>query len=477
MNNNAFKRAMVPILCILTLTIIACYLITTEYKKEKRESRLETEKENEISEAEEEVVDMESLEYAATGILIGKDTVKKALTIRPVEGGSDFLLEYDGTTSFLAKHGNSISIDQLSLGDIVDVNYSIHSGKLKTIQLSENAWTMTDISKFEINEKRKQMTVGDDTFKIDENLVISYGEEMASLMDITSLDTLKIQGVDRKVCSITVERGHGYIRLQNDAYFVGGWLEIGQDIIKPITSEMLVPVPEGTYQVKVSHKGYAGQKNMVIERDKESVLDLDEIEIEEVAIGHVQFNIKPDYAQLYVDDEMTDFIERVPLEYGIHKVHVELAGYESVDTNIKILSDYANVEISLEPLEDTTSSSSSTSQYNANASASSTAYFDTYTTTSSSVIYSTDATTSSSSSSSTAVVVSDTRQIYVEAPTGAEVYLDGNYIGIAPAHTNKVTGQHVLTLSKNGYVTKSYTINVDSDDRDVTFSFSDLIAE
>ena len=470
MNNNTLKRAIVPILLILTITVIACYFIVTEYNRERRaaiKAQTEAEKGAEEEDEQEELVDMESLEYQVTGVLIAKDTEEKTVTLRPVANGNDFLLKYDGTTQFLGTYGNSLSMDQLRLGDIVDANYSVHSGKLKTLSLAEDSWTMTDISKFEINEKRKQMVIGDDTLKIDDGLVISYGQELAELMDVTDTDTLTVKGVDRKVCSVIVERGHGYIRIKNDAYFVGGWLEVGTDIIKPITSEMLVPVPEGTYHVKVSHKGYAGQKDMTIERDKEEILDLDEIDIEEVAIGHVRFEIEPDYAQLFVDDEITDFDDRVPLEFGIHKVHVELAGYESVDTNIKILSDYANVEITLEKADDDTSGTASSSTYMGPPAV----------TSSSTDTYSTTNLWDTSSSSTSTVVVSDTRQIYVEAPVGAEVYLDGNYIGIAPTNTNKVTGQHVLTLSKSGYTTKSYTINIDSDDRDVTFSFSDLIAE
>lgn len=462
MSNKTLQKALVPIILIIMITLVACYFIITEYNEQKKASR--NPNQNTVSEAgdeaKEDVVGLDELSYDCTGTLLDKNEEEGTVTIRPIDGGDDFLLKYDGTTKFMAKHGNSITTQQLMLGEIVDVTYSVHSGKLRSVRISESAWTMTDVTDFLVNEKRKTMDIGDETFKIEDDLVISYGDRLAKLMDITEYDSLIVKGCDRKVSAIIVDRGHGYIRLMNDSYFVGGWIEIGQDIIKPVTSEMLVPVPEGKYHVKVTNKGYAGQEDMVIERDKEVVLDLAKVEIEEVAIGHIEFKINPDYAQLMIDGEMTEFTERVPLEYGVHKVHVELAGYKSVDTNIKIASEYANVEITLEE-DNETDSSSVTNKLPPTSSSSSS--FET--------------SSSSSSSDSSQVVVSDTNQIYVEAPEGAEVYLDGNYIGIAPAHTGKVTGQHVLTLSRNGYETKSYTIMVDNSDRDVTFSFSDLIAE
>lgn len=462
MSSSTLRKAIVPILLIITITIVACYFILNEYGNKNPSAAIQKPQQEEPVEEAPEVVEKDKLQYTITAVLTGVDAENMVISVLPVESGNEFNLSYDGTTTFYARHGNSITISQLQLGEVVDVTYSVHSGILRSVQISDNAWTMTGVTRFEINEKRKSMTIADDTYKIGPDLVVSYGDRLQELMDVTQMDSLTVKGIDRKIISVIVERGHGYIRLANDAYFVGGWIEVGQEIIKPITSEMLLPVPEGTYHVKVTNRGYAGEEDLVIERDKENVLDLDKIEIEEVAIGHIEFVIEPEYAQLYVDKEMTDFTDRVPLEYGIHSVHVEAAGYKSVDTNIRIASEFANVEISLE-LDEEDMSSSSTNKY---APPSITGTSSTASSTLSAPIQ---------TSSSSPVVVSETNQIYVEAPVGAEVYLDGNYFGIAPAHTNKVTGQHVLTLSKDGYATKSYTINVDNEDRDVTFSFSDLV--
>ena len=68
--------------------------------------------------------------------------------------------------------------------------------------------------------------------------------------------------------------------------------------------------------------------------------------------------------------------------------------------------------------------------------------------------------------------------MYVESPEGAEVFVDGIYVGIAPISFIKPEkGSHVITLSRNGYVTKSYTVSVADDDRDVTLSFSELAGQ
>ena len=65
-------------------------------------------------------------------------------------------------------------------------------------------------------------------------------------------------------------------------------------------------------------------------------------------------------------------------------------------------------------------------------------------------------------------------KVHIDSPVGAEVYLDGNYIGIAPVDFEKKAGNYVITLRKTGYQTRSYTLQVDSEEKDVTYSFSEL---
>ena len=66
-------------------------------------------------------------------------------------------------------------------------------------------------------------------------------------------------------------------------------------------------------------------------------------------------------------------------------------------------------------------------------------------------------------------------KVYIDAPSGAEAYLDGNYIVITPVSFNKVSGSYVVTLRKTGYQTRSYTLQIDAEEKDVNYSFTDLI--
>ena len=489
------EKVIIPVIIIMIITMVGIYYISKEYEKQRAEQRAkEIEETVEASEAD-SPVDKDDLVYQNIAMLVGKNEEEHKLKFISVENERLFELEYSGATPILGKHGNSLTLAEIPLGEILDVTYSVHSKELFELKISDEAWTFTDVTKFDINADEGRMDIAGSTYKLPKTSVVSYKDELATFMDVTNVDTLIVKGYGRKVCSIIVDRGHGYVRLSNDSYFEGGWIEIGQEIIKKVTEEMLIPVPEGDYHVRLTNRGYAAEEDVTIERDKETVIDLSNIDIKEVAIGHVDFTIVPNYAQLFVDGQMTDFEERVALEFGIHHVHVELAGYKSVDTNIRVSDQYADISIALEEEGSDTSSSSSSSSSSSDASTTAVADVPHYTTddngntipilthnvpaaTSNTGTGATTSSSSSLTSSSTDAVISNTRKMYVESPEGAEVFLDGIYVGIAPISFIKPeAGSHVITLSKNGYKTKSYTISVAGDDRDVTLSFSEMIQE
>lgn len=507
------KKLIIPITIILLLLGIGCYWITTEYDKVK----IRRENEQFLDSVSEKPLADDELRYEVESVLLGVDKNAKIIKLMSVSDKKVYELNYDGTTNFFGKHGNSLSVDQIRIGDAVKADYSIHSGKLSNMTLSSIAWSRSDVKEFIIDKKKDAIIIGDETYKIDDDLVISYGDKLVELIDVADTDSVTVIGYDRKVVSIIVDTGHGYLRLVNDPYFVGGWIEVGQEIITKVKEDMLIPVPEGSYHVRLTNRGYQCEEDVTIKRDEETEIDLKKAHIEEVAIGHVQFNINPEFAQLFIDDVITEFDERVALEYGIHKVHIELSGYKDVDTNLKISEPFADVDIEMEldtddekdeedEKDEKSDNKDSTADSTENPAPTPTVT-PTVTPTptdepgsttwpaptvavptpwpvktetddnAKSSEYDKESGQISDAASGVNPIIGSNRKIYIDSPVGVEVYLDGKYIGVAPVSCDVVKGQHSVTLQKEGYTSRSYNVVVADEDKDVTFSFSDLIAQ
>lgn len=393
-----------------------------------------------------------SYDSADTAVVVKINTAEQKITLLNIQLNKKYTLTYDGTTVFSDRYGQPLSLGQISAGDIVDVTFLKSKRTLTTLGLSGSSWSNEEVSRYTISAATHTVTIGEDVYKITDDVkIFSDGEEI-EVMDLSETDVLDFHGIDKTIYSIVVNKGHGYLRLSGDENFIGGWIEIGQTMIHRITDDMLLTVPEGSYQVIISIPGGGGTKSVIINRNEEVTLDIGDLKIEEPRYGQVVFALTPSTATLYIDGEEVDTDGPVTLEYGIHQMIAKASGYDTVTSYLKVAEASAGIEITLEA-QDTDTDEEDDSDSSGSSAGS-------------------DSTVSSGSSTAT-----NYYQVYIDAPQNVEVYVDGNYIGISPISFKKVEGAHIITLRANGYETRSFTIEVDSEAKDVTYSFADLMPE
>lgn len=393
----------------------------------------------------------DSYDSADTAVLVGKNDEEGTLTFLNLALGKNYTLSMDGTTRLYDKYGESLSLKQVELGDVVDVTFLKDKKHLTTLRKSSQAWIQASVERYEINMARREVSIGSGVYKLTSNTQYFSNGENIEIMEISSTDVLSFQGIDSQILSVKVEKGHGYLSLANSMDFVGGWIEVGKKQITRITEDMLLVVPEGSHQVSVSHRGGGGVKEVVISRGEETVLDVGDFEIPDAQAGKVAFSLEPSGAEVYIDGAKTDVTRPVTLEYGLHQIIARAEGYQSVTQYIQVDKASADFQIKLEQVQTGTASSGGSASESSSGDA-------------------------SESPSDGTEPPEDGYKVHIEAPEGAEVYLDGNYVGISPCSFKKVPGVHVIILKRAGYETRSYTIQVDDDNRDTPYTFAELVA-
>ena len=207
---------------------------------------------------------------ADRAVFVKYDKKEQTLSFQSLQNDRRYTLGISGSTYFYDKYGVAVTADGLRSGQIVDLTFYKPKRRLNTLQVSPTAWVIENSGNFQIKEKTGIMSVGKDSYKLSDSLCIFSGEDEKELMDIASIDSLNIYGVDNEVYSISVTRGHGYLRLTGDEYFYGGWIEVGEKLIQKISENMLLTVPEGKSTVLISHKGISGTYS--ISRDEMKAL-------------------------------------------------------------------------------------------------------------------------------------------------------------------------------------------------------------
>lgn len=414
-----------------------------------------------------------------------KDIDKKinAVSIIDTNGNDEVVLHFNGGTDIRDKYGKVISISQINLGEIVDVSYDRSNNKLIKLQISQGAWEYKGVENFTIKNSERVMKIGESKYRFNDRLVVAENENLISLIDINEKDELTVKGINEEIWSVIVTRGHGYIRLKNYEDFIDGSIEVGYHIILPVVKDMLIVAREGDYKVTLEKGDLKGSKRINVIPDQEMVLDMGEYRKEPEKKGNVDFLIQPYGATLYIDGEEKDYEAPVELLYGNHVVRVSLSGYESYAGMLEVDESSKVVEIILakEDLKEESSPASDQSSGQKGRD----------------ITILPDGTSSERNKGNTsdkkekeedAGKAEDNKKdnksdeknydtdhmISIKEPAGAEVYLDGKLKGIVPCSFTKQIGIHTATLRKSGYLTKSYTIEVEDDDRDINYSFPEM---
>jgi hypothetical protein len=380
------------------------------------------------------------------GVIKNVDSSAGRITFYNPDAEKEVVYEYTSGTEIMTKNEKQISSESLECGQVVDV-YLTSSGKLSKLQISSDILEYTDVKNLLVNADEGYVEVNDVRYRYGSGFTVFSNGAAIDIKEIAKTDEVTFRGVKGKAYSLVVTRGHGYIKPSKYDDFVGGTLTVGGVMIIPVTENMLVPVPEGTYEVTMKNGDYTGGRTVTVERDKQFVLDMSLFKNTVPNKGLVVFEIEPEGAELYVNGLLTDYSDAVSLKYGKHSVKVVLDGYTTYSGVIDVESANPTVRISLADEE-------------------------------TEVADDTDETTVTSSSSDSTSTVSDTydnlHTITVSAPSGASVYMDGTYEGTAPCSFSKKIGTITITLSKTGYTTKSYTMTTLDDSQDVEWSFTDL---
>ena len=338
---------------------------------------------------------------------------------------------------------------------LVDINtdestirfYNLQAQRTYTLQYDSATRIKNGITDFEINSASRTMTYGADQYQIAKNAMILSGGSLLEANEIQPADTLKVVSKDHRIMGITVERGHGYVRLSGQDNFVDGFVEIGTAVIKRVTEEMLLVVPEGDYTLYISKNGMAGSEDISVKAGEETLVDVSKFEVnKDKETGKIIFTISPAKAELYIDQEKTLYDEPVELTCGIHQIRVQADGYKTLTQYIKVGTATANLNVELEESDGKDDEKDTTS-------------------------------TVTPSVSKNSIDASDGYRVYIEAPTSAELYVDGAYVGIIPTDFAKKEGTHIISLRKDGCQTRSYTLEIDDTKKDVRYSFSDLVSK
>ena len=390
------------------------------------------------------------------GVVLSNDTQNRIITIQELGSALQTSLSYNAATVVTDKFGSERAGEDVVAGELVQTAYGSGTGRASRIQIPEDVWEYKEVTSYTFDADESSLTVAQKKYQYSGLTYFGSGGQSIEMMELNPQDVLTVRGRGYIVYSVVRTKGHGYIRLKNYDNFKGGTVSVGNNIFLPVTDNMLITVREGSYKIVVAKGADSVSKNITVRMDQEQTVDFSDYKPVHARTGTITFDIRPAGADLTINGTAVSYKRPITLSYGTYNITVSMTGYNSYSGTLDVEEPESTLHIDL--VEETTSVSDTTATPKSDADGES------------------DDTQDSEDRDTTTKTIDSDHKITVSAPEGAEIYLDNVYKGIIPCSFTKIIGSQTVTLRRDGYTTKSYSIDVLDDDEDLSLSFSELVA-
>lgn len=294
----------------------------------------------------EEITIEESDPLVFSGTLVSKDLNSNVLTFIDVHSDEEMKLFYSGGVDLKNQYGKIISIGQVELGQIFEVEYQEEPAKIQTMTLSSESFELKNIQKFSWNKEKKSIEIAGEIYKYSDAVFLTGSKGTLSFSELDSKDVITARGVNGKVCSIVVEQAHGFLVLENYDTYIGGMISIGKESF-PVEEDMKLSIAEGTYEMVISKGDHSGSKKVVISPYEETKVNLSDIQILPNKTGVVKVKVQVEGAKVWIDGKTVDIEEEIALSYGKHQIKITREGYENFNDTLTIDTPYIIYKVDL----------------------------------------------------------------------------------------------------------------------------------
>ena len=198
------------------------------------------------------------------GVVTANDTAMRRLTLRELGGDLETVISYDATAKMTDKYGEERDGTDIEVGEILEADYEQDSGKLLSTSIPEDIWEYQEVGDYQFDSAESSLSFADRKYQYSQYTLFSSDGKAIDMMEINPQDVLTVRGSGYHVYSVVKTQGHGYIRLAHYKDFIGGMIEVGSDMILPLTKNMLITIREGTYKVILSKNHSTAVKNVTV---------------------------------------------------------------------------------------------------------------------------------------------------------------------------------------------------------------------
>jgi len=260
---------------------------------------------------------------------------------------------FDEKSLLYDKYKKLIQFDKLEVGDVVNLETDNTKQKIKTLTLSKQVWKIDDVSDLIVESNGEIASFRGKKYAWDDQVGIFFQNKQLTLEELSRMDLLQITGKDKKILSIKVTTGHGFVLFTNGEKFEGGYILLGNLLAVQVQKDLMLPIRAGKILLSVMKDGMGGSKEVEILENQKLEVDLSAFSQEVVGSGEVTFTLMQEGAKLYINGTIVDLTQPQRLNYGVYQIKVKAEGYDSWTRTLVVRSEKTTLVIDLDEEKNT----------------------------------------------------------------------------------------------------------------------------
>ncbi|OOB79355.1 MAG: hypothetical protein BEN18_04210 [Epulopiscium sp. Nuni2H_MBin001] len=204
-----------------------------------------------------QIQDMIGFQMDIYGIITGKGNT--GFRILNFSNDQEMDIVMDGATTILDKYEGPIPFSTIDVGEIVQILYEPESRKAHEIKIHPDSWFRDGLNGNNVDFITNSITIGLQTYTFNKvkYIIDSEYSQLPNVLHIKPYDTIDIKGIGEDIYSVQITQQAGYISVNNLPSHLGR-LEINRQRQLPLSEVdgQHIPVQAGMYSIALYIDGY-----------------------------------------------------------------------------------------------------------------------------------------------------------------------------------------------------------------------------
>ncbi len=343
--------------------------------------------ENQVTDVTEEMGEYRTI----TGYITAMDKENKTMDVLNIENGEVLNIIVSSSTNITDQYDRALVFPELEVGDGVEVKYIKANNIAVSIDQPDTFFVKADKTGVVVNTATNSLEYNDvNYFVTDYTIMVGKNGEKITLSDIDKSDVITFKGVSNYVNYIEVSSSHGIVQFTNIDSVRTPKADINTTTVVDLSEQTEYIVAEGDYKVVVTGENISPYIQYInVAAGETEVIDL---KMATGKLGNVNIMSNVDNFVLKINDKEYDETRPITLPYGSYTASASKLNYSSDTQVFTVDKPNTNLVFNLVPV-------------------------------------------------ATNVVLDISSN-----PTGADVYVDNQLVGMTPLKTSVSEGNHTITV-------------------------------